>query len=158
MKNLLLLLLSVPFGILSLAAQDKPVDRDSVRQKRPLIFKVVDEIPRLYIEGCESLPTLEERKMCSQKNMLEIVHKNLVYPAEARAKGIEGVAVVMFNVEKDGSLTDIEVYRDFGYGTGEEAIRLVREVLSSLKWVPGKQGGRPVMTQFHLPVKFRLDY
>jgi protein TonB len=28
-------------------------------------------------------------------------------------------------VEKDGSLTDIKVLRDIGYGTGKEAIRVL---------------------------------
>ena len=40
-------------------------------------------------------------------------------------KGLSGKVIVTFVVEKDGSLTDVKVIRDIGYGTKEEAIRVV---------------------------------
>ncbi|OYU79782.1 MAG: energy transducer TonB [Flavobacterium sp. BFFFF1] len=63
---------------------------------------------------------------------------------------INGNIIVTFVVEKDGSLTDIKVLRDLGYGTGKEAERLLR---SSPKWKPGVQNGRSVRSRFNLPIK-----
>ena len=48
--------------------------------------------------------------------------------------GLKGKVYVTFVVEKDGSLTDIKVIRDIGYGTGKEAIRVLNKCP---KWTPG---------------------
>jgi protein TonB len=36
-------------------------------------------------------------------------------------------------VEKDGSLTDIKVLRDIGYGTGKEAVRVLTKVRDGIQ-------------------------
>lgn len=62
---------------------------------------------------------------------------------------IHGKVFLTFIVEKDGSITDIKILRDIGYGTGEEAVRLLKE---SPKWSPGELDGRKVRVQFSLPI------
>jgi len=116
------------------------------------VFKVVEEMPRVYDAGCEALPR-SERKECANQVMLASIQDNLVYPAEAKANGVEGVAVVQFVVETNGKIDDIRVVRSPGSGTGEEAERIVREHFSD-GWLPGKQRGKKVPVQFNLPVKF----
>ena len=116
------------------------------------IFKVVEEMPRLYNAACEN-KSKSQRKKCANKAMRERIYNNMVYPQEAIDAGVTDVAVVQFVVLPDGQVTDVNVVRDPGYGMGEEAGRLVREYLSA-GWVPGKQRGRPVAVQFNLPVKF----
>lgn len=81
------------------------------------------------------------------------VGKNFRYPAEARKKGIAGKLFISFVVEKDGTLTDIKTLRDIGYGTGEEAIRLLQ---NSPKWEPGKKNKKPVRVQYTLPIMLNL--
>jgi protein TonB len=39
---------------------------------------------------------------------------------------------------KDGSLTDIKVLRDIGYGTGKEAIRVLTKVRDGIRYSNGK--------------------
>lgn len=58
--------------------------------------------------------------------------------------------LVSFVVERDGSLTEVKVLRNPGYGTDKEAIR----VLSSLKtkWTPGIYKGQKVRTLYTLPI------
>jgi protein TonB len=58
-----------------------------------------------------------------------------------------------FVVEKDGSVTDIKIIRDLGYGTGKEAKRVLE---NSPKWKPGIQNGRPVRVQYNLPISIVL--
>jgi protein TonB len=74
------------------------------------------------------------------------VGKNYRTPEE---EGLKGKVYVSFVVEKDGSLTDIKVLRDIGYGTGKEAIRVLQK---SPKWNPGIQNGKPVRVQYSLPI------
>ncbi|MET0759438.1 MAG: energy transducer TonB [Flavobacterium sp.] len=64
-------------------------------------------------------------------------------------EGLKGKVYVTFVVEKDGSLTDIKVLRDIGFGTGKEAIRVLK---SSPKWVPGEQNGKKVRVLYSLPI------
>ncbi len=63
--------------------------------------------------------------------------------------GLKGKVFVTFVVEKDGSLTDIKVIRDIGFGTGKEAIRVLK---SSPRWNPGEQNGKKVRVLYSLPI------
>lgn len=66
-----------------------------------------------------------------------------------KVQGLAGRIYVSFIVEKDGSLAGIKVLRDIGYGTGEEAIRVLQ---NSPKWTPGKYKGEPVRAMYSLPI------
>lgn len=74
------------------------------------------------------------------------VGKNFKAPEE---EDVKGKVIVQFVVEKDGSLTDIKVIRDLGYGTKAEAERVIR---NCPKWKPGIQNGRPVRVLYSLPI------
>ena len=63
--------------------------------------------------------------------------------------GLKGKVYVTFVVEKDGSLTDIKVIRDIGYGTGKEAIRVLNKCP---RWTPGEQNGKKVRVLYSLPI------
>lgn len=57
---------------------------------------------------------------------------------------------VSFVIEKDGSMTDIKVIRDPGFGLGKEAIRVLKSLKT--KWSPGMIGSKPVRTAYNLPI------
>lgn len=71
-------------------------------------------------------------------------------PTDDDFKG--GNVLVSFVVEKDGSLTDIKVLRDVGFGTGKEAMRVLK---SCPKWNPGEQNGKKVRVLYSLPIKIQ---
>jgi protein TonB len=64
--------------------------------------------------------------------------------------GLKGQVFVSFVVEKDGSLTDIKVLKDIGYGTGKEAERVLRK---SPRWTPAEQNGKKVRCSYQIPIK-----
>jgi len=64
-------------------------------------------------------------------------------------EGLKGKVYVTFVVEKDGSLTDIKVVRDIGFGTGKEAVRVLQKCP---KWNPGEQNGKKVRVLYSLPI------
>ncbi|WP_162795908.1 energy transducer TonB [Pedobacter nanyangensis] len=78
---------------------------------------------------------------------------NIKYPEEAAKQDIQGNVFVSFVVEKDGSINDIKIDRPLGYGTDEEAIRVLK---LSPKWNPGTQNGKAVRVKYSLPIKFSL--
>ena len=86
--------------------------------------------------------------------LLEYVQKNLKYPMQARESDIQGKVFVGFVVEKDGSITNVQVLRGIGGGCDEEAIRVVQ---SLPKFKPGKQRGNPVRVAYTLPIVFKLQ-
>lgn len=87
--------------------------------------------------------------------MVKFITKNLKYPASARRMGIEGRVYVQFIVERDGSISNTKVVKGISADLDKEAIRIVS---SFPTWTPGMQGGRPVKSQFVLPIPFKLDF
>lgn len=86
-----------------------------------------------------------------------IVH-NLVYPKEAREKGIEGRVTVLFVVRKDGRVVNPDVH---GKG-GKQPDPLLKQAAIDLinkmpKWIPGEDKGQKVAVRYALPLVFKLN-
>lgn len=62
---------------------------------------------------------------------------------------------VSFVIEKDGSMTDIIVKQDPGYGLGKEAIRVLKSLKT--KWTPGMINAKPVRTAYNLPITIKIE-
>lgn len=77
---------------------------------------------------------------------------NFVQPKKSKVKG---EVLVAFVVEIDGSLTEIGVLSDAGFGTADEAIRVMSV---SPSWIPGTLNGRNVRVQhlIKIPVNQQL--
>jgi len=88
------------------------------------------------------------------KAFFEYVARNYQYPIAAKEQGIKGKLILSFIVEKDGSLTDIQIVRNLGMGTGEEAVRLLQH---APKWKPGIQNGRPVRVRYQLSISLQIQ-
>lgn len=84
----------------------------------------------------------------------EFITTNLNYPQEAKEAGVEGRVFVSFIVEKDGSLSSIQLLRGIGYGCDEEAMAVVKKMP---KWKPATQRGKPVRMRYQLPFVFKLE-
>lgn len=79
---------------------------------------------------------------------------NLKYPVFAQEKGIQGRVVVKFIVEKDGSISNVEVDRSVNPGLDNEAMRVVKAMP---KWIPGQINGKAVKVECSHPFVFRLQ-
>jgi beta-lactamase regulating signal transducer with metallopeptidase domain len=79
----------------------------------------------------------------------QFIAKNYTISEEAVKQKLKGKVYVTFIVEKDGSLSDIKVLRDIGFGTGEEALRVMS---ICPKWTPGKINDEPVRVMYSLPI------
>ena len=79
---------------------------------------------------------------------------NIKYPVEAMSKGISGLVIIHFVIEKDGSISSPEVLKGIGGGCDEEALRVVKIMP---KWKYGKNNGNIVRVAFNLPIKFSLN-
>ena len=79
--------------------------------------------------------------------------KSLKYPIIPQENGVQGKVICQFVVNRDGSITDIEVVRGVDKYLDAEAIRVIKTMPA---WKPGKMNGKPVRVKFTLPVVFRL--
>lgn len=84
----------------------------------------------------------------------DFLSRNLSYPSAAQKSNVEGQVYVQFVVCTDGTLCDYTVLKGIGFGCDEEAVRVIK--LSSGKWKPGNQKGKPVRSRFTIPINFRL--
>jgi TonB family protein len=83
----------------------------------------------------------------------KFLKENIKYPAEAKAKGVQGRVFVQFIVEKDGSLSNAKILRQPTEDLGQEALRVIN---LSPKWNPGILHGQAVRVIFTVPVNFAL--
>ncbi len=129
------------------------VDQDEIIEE--YVYEA-PEIEEEEIEEEEVFKSVEEQPEFpgGVAKLLEYVQKNLKYPMMARESDIQGRVFVGFIVEKDGSITNVQVLRGIGGGCDEEAVRVVQ---SLPKFKPGKQRGNPVRVQYTLPIVFKLQ-
>lgn len=85
--------------------------------------------------------------------LMNFLTSNVNYPESAKTNNIEGRTLVSFVVEKDGSITDIEVLRGFDKDCDAEAVRVVSTMP---KWKPGVKDGETVRCRFNLPFTFKI--
>jgi len=112
---------------------------DSFKQyEEELVWQKVDNMP--------SFPGGEQE-------MMKYLSKNVYYPDVAYTNGVEGRVVVSFIVEKDGTITHIEVIKEIGFNCGT----VCKEVVSNMpKWSIPTNKGVPVPVKLYLPIDFSL--
>ncbi len=86
--------------------------------------------------------------------LMRYMQKNLHYPPQALRATIEGKVFISFTVQADGTIADVQVLKGLGYGTDEEAARVVKSMPA---WTPGRQNNRSVAVRYTLPITFRYD-
>ena len=89
-----------------------------------------------------------------QQEMLKYIQENLIYPKQALKKQIQGRSICQFIVEKDGSISHIQVVRSSGNKSLDRAA--IRVIKTMPKWTPGRLQGKIVRTTYALPVNFRI--
>jgi len=124
----------------------------------------IEDIPDVIIETPEIIEDVEEAPLVFAEERAEFegglqefykyLGKHIKYPRKAQRLGIEGRVYLQFIVEKDGSLTDIQVVKGIGAGCDEEAVRVLQ---NSPKWKPAKQRGKKVRFKMTQPISFKLN-
>ena len=86
--------------------------------------------------------------------LMKFLGDNIKYPVIAQENGIQGRVITNFVVERDGSISDVQVVRGQDPSLDKEAVRVIKTMP---RWTPGQQRGKPVRVRFTLPVVFRLQ-
>lgn len=127
-----------------------------IKTKKPVLLDVVvkteaqtepDDKPFDVVEQMPEFPGGKEA-------LMKFISENVKYPKEAEEKGLQGRVVVRYVIEKDGSISEVEIAKSVNEYLDAEAIRVVNAMP---KWIPGKQKGEPVRVKFTIPITFRLS-
>ena len=85
--------------------------------------------------------------------LMQFISYNFRYPEIDTKNGIQGRVYVSFVVEKDGTVSTVEILKSVSKTIDAEAIRVVKLMPN---WTPGTQNGNPVRVSFHLPIIAKL--
>ncbi|MFC5269080.1 TonB family protein [Adhaeribacter terreus] len=83
----------------------------------------------------------------------EYISRNLTYPTVSLKQKTQGTVEVTFIVEKNGSISNINIEKGLDEACNEESLRLVR---NSPKWQPAKHDGKNVRQRISMPLIFRI--
>ena len=86
--------------------------------------------------------------------LMKFIQKNVRYPAIAKEYNITGKVYVSFIVDKQGSVTNVNIVRGVDKNLDAEALRVVSLLP---KYKPGKQRGKAVRVMFTIPINFTLN-
>jgi len=87
----------------------------------------------------------------------EFIAANLNYPTLAQTNGIAGKVFVEFVIRANGEMKDVNVLKGIGGGCDEEAVRVIKQSVSEVKWTPGNQRGVAVNVRMVLPLTFSIE-
>ena len=124
----------------------KQATKKTTEQEDRRIYNIADETP--YFSKCKDIE-------CSKAAINQFLAEHLNYPSIAKEDGIEGVVLLSFIVNKNGTVQDIKILKDIGHGFGKEAVRVIQLMgKKGIIWTPGKKEGKPIRFKYHLPVRF----
>ena len=115
---------------------DKPEVVDMYDE--PIDFRVVEDLPQFPGGASEFMKWLT---------------KNLKYPASASNRKVKGKVVAQFIVNKDGTISNIELVKRVDPSLDNEALRVLRLMP---RWKAGQQNEKPCRTQVCIPIVFKL--
>ena len=118
--------------------QQVAVDEENIEDDQPFV-KV------------EQMPSFMGGDLMTFRNW---VQSKVRYPQIAQENNISGRVLLMFVIERDGSLTNIQVLQTPDSSLSDEAIRILK---TSPKWTPGKQRNQSVRVKYTLPIDFRIQ-
>lgn len=126
----------------------------------------IDDLKDNQQAGGTTAPPKEEEVMANElvevqaaypggeSALLAFVSQNLVYPSIAQEQDLQGVVVLRFRVEKDGSVGQIVIKKSLSKECDQAAANVVKKLK---RFVPAKQQGHPVPVWFTLPIRFRIQ-
>jgi periplasmic protein TonB len=132
--------------------EENDVDQDDAIEE----YVKDEEEPEETNEIFEMFDVAEKASFRGSDDALQrFIAENITYPPMALENDMQGTINLMFVVDKQGRVKDIQILGNKkGFGLEDEAIRVLK--LTSGNWSPAKQRDKPVNMRFRIPVKFQI--
>lgn len=88
-----------------------------------------------------------------QAGLMQHIARNIQYPSSGN--NIQGRVIVQFVIEKDGSVSNLQIVRSLDEALDKEACRIVKT--TSGKWKPAQKNGNAIRVQYTLPIVFKAN-
>lgn len=153
MKSILLITIAFCLGQFYTNAQE---NSDSTMLPAPSFVNPPIKIIPTFIDGMHPngcMCGIEAQFPGGEAAMQKWVERNVIYPQGAKQLGIEGRVYVVFVVEKDGSISNVEIVKGVSYSLNQEAIRLIK---SMPPWISSEIDCNNVRTRIRVPISFIL--
>ena len=115
------------------------------------------ELSVAYIDTQEEIsqfPDIQAEYPGGPEAMMKFISENIQYPPDAKEICIQGRVFISLIVERDGSLSNVEVIRGVQSLLDKEAVRVV---CAMPKWIPAETGGKNVRSKVHIPISFIMN-
>lgn len=127
----------------------------SAREAKVQSLKLNDKVAVSAIDNDMSLWSEDEMPSFPGGNRAvnKFLSENLTYPTDCINNKIQGRVIINFDVEVDGSISNIEVLRSVHPSLDREGIRVIRLMP---RWFPGIHKGKFARVKYTLPITFKL--
>jgi len=119
-----------------------------VVEEKKLVTAPVTEVKKTKEEPAFLVAAEEQPQLVGG---LKGIQSKITYPEVARKNGIEGKVIVQAVVDENGKVISVKTLKGIGGGCDEIAMDAVKES----RFLPGKQGGKPVKVQVSIPIVFK---
>ncbi|MEI7508740.1 MAG: energy transducer TonB [Flavobacterium sp.] len=124
---------------------NKNNDSDLVVEPMPTAVQE-DETDKIYTSaGVEVQPEFPG----GNDKLFSYISKNMELSDDMKENEVKGKIVASFILERDGSISNIKIIRDLGFGTGIQAERALKKMP---RWNPAIQNGKKVRCSFMIPI------
>lgn len=137
------------YGIIPVPPPPPPPSSSKIVEVKPLNNEVqydkvftVAQVPASFPGGKDAWQKYLDRNL------------NRDIPVNKGAPAGKYVTTIEFIVELDGTLADIKIATNPGYGTGEEALRIIA---NGPRWVPASQNGKIVISKVKQNITFQIS-
>lgn len=104
------------------------------------VYSVVEHMPEFPNNG--------------MKGFMNYLKRNLKYPDWAKKAGKEGIVVIQFIVERDGSISSPSIVRHLEASMDTAALDVIKAMPD---WIPAKDNGKTVRCKYSVPVQFKIE-
>ena len=119
------------------------------------IYRIVEVMPRFLVDSCEGLSNETQKGDCGDKAFGKAITDNIILSDSIKNQGIVGFVLASFVVEKDGSISTVNITRSKGSEVDAAVINSIQKVAKG-NFRAGRQRNKPVRVQLNLPVNFNI--
>jgi TonB family protein len=137
---------------ISFTQKEQITEKDTSTVKMTIVYDSPDE--KLDAQALGKLATIPPTFPGGDDARIAFFRNNIIYPASAREKNIQGTVLYRVIIDKFGKVTDPSIKKGIGGGCDEEVLRVVNMMPD---WNPGNVNGEPVNVEMIIPVSFTLS-
>lgn len=119
-------------------AETRKKEEQPIRKEEEVMDNSIVEVQAAYPGG--------------ESALLRFISENLILPRSTQEGGVQGIVVLRFRIEIDGSVGKVVIKKGLSKECDQAAIDVVRKLHL---FTPARQQGHPVPVWFTLPIRFQ---